>query len=223
MRKRPMSSADDATAELLSQMEALRAELREKDVFLDCVAVRERPSLTNETLRRAIQEWSKGGEARRKVEAMHGPIHAWDTRAVTNMAWLFKMSSEAANASFDPEKRAGLSQFAKRRAWDTSNVTDMTGMFAYTSFNRPLPDTFDTRNVEDMSYMFLFAESYNQPLPASFDTAKVRSMVAMFDHARAFDQEFPDAFVVSEETNTFRMFGEVRPYVWRPMRKKKYA
>jgi surface protein len=55
------------------------------------------------------------------------------------------------------------------------------------SFNQPL-NSFDTKNVTDMSFMLNCAFAFNQPL-ASFRTNKVVSFKAMFKNATVFNQD----------------------------------
>ena len=72
-------------------------------------------------------------------------------------------------------------------SWDTRNVTDMSFMFLLaTAFNQPI-DNWDTQNVTDMGSMFNNATAFNQPI-GSWDTGNVTNMRNMFRLAASFDQ-----------------------------------
>src|SRR6056297_735679 len=73
-------------------------------------------------------------------------------------------------------------------SWDTRNVTDMSFMFLLaTAFNQPI-DNWDTQNVTDMGSMFNNATAFNQPI-GSWDTGNVTTMLKMFSLASEFNQD----------------------------------
>src|SRR6056297_3073445 len=72
-------------------------------------------------------------------------------------------------------------------SWDTRNVTDMSFMFLLaTAFNQPI-DNWDTQNVTEMGRMFNNATNFNKPI-GSWDTGNVTNMRNMFRLAASFDQ-----------------------------------
>jgi len=86
----------------------------------------------------------------------------------------------------------------------------MSGMFnGASAFNQPLPLSFVTSSVTDMSYMFNGASAFDQSL--NFDTSKVTTMSAMFSGASAFDQSL-NLWEVGQVTDMSRMFSGTRSF-----------
>lgn len=56
-------------------------------------------------------------------------------------------------------------------------------------YNQPLPDTWDTSNVTNMSYMLSQCKSFNQLLPDNWDIAQVTNMSFMFYGCTSFNQK----------------------------------
>ena len=82
------------------------------------------PPFTNDTLRRAVQDYLAGGASKRRIREKYGEINNWDVSKVTNMRWMF----EDATSFNQPLNK-----------WNVSKVTYMNGMFAgASSFNQPL-------------------------------------------------------------------------------------
>jgi len=99
----------------------------------------------------------------------YGPIHQWDTTAVTNMS-----------SAFDQYMNDNALYFNQPLHWNTSNVTDMKGMFINcAAFNQPLD--WNVSNVTDMSHMFLLASSFNQDISNfKFNAPNKVNIVNMF-------------------------------------------
>ena len=90
------------------------------------------PPFTNDTLRRAVQDYLAGGARKERIVDKYGEINNWDVSKVTNMGYMFENASSFNQPLND---------------WDVSNVADMECMFwIATSFNQPL----DKWNVSKM-------------------------------------------------------------------------
>ena len=72
------------------------------------------PPFTNDTLRRAVNDYLAGGARKEDIVDKYGEINNWDVSNVTDMALLFKDES-----SFNQPLNK----------WDVSNVTYMNRMF----------------------------------------------------------------------------------------------
>ena len=82
------------------------------------------PPFTNDTLRRAVEDYVAGGARKEDIVKKYGEINNWDVSNVTDMHFLFKDES-----SFNQPLNK----------WDVSNVTYMRSMFdGAESFNQPL-------------------------------------------------------------------------------------
>ena len=83
-----------------------------------------RPTLTNQSIRGAVQDYLAGGSRKRRVVEKYGEISNWDVSNVTDMAWMF----DDAHSFNQPLNN-----------WNVSKVENMHGMFANArSFNQPL-------------------------------------------------------------------------------------
>ena len=82
------------------------------------------PPFTNDTLRRAVQDYLAGGARKERIVDKYGEISNWDTSRVTNMGYMFENAS-----SFNQPLNN----------WDVSNVTDMGGMFMYAAATSVFP------------------------------------------------------------------------------------
>ncbi|WFQ93046.1 BspA family leucine-rich repeat surface protein [Mycoplasma feriruminatoris] len=72
--------------------------------------------------------------------------------------------------------------------WDTSNVKDMSWMFIYTdNFNQDISN-WNTSNVKTMESMFGNSHSFNQDI-SKWDVSKVEDMSWMFYKAENFNQD----------------------------------
>ncbi|WFQ91573.1 hypothetical protein MFERI14815_00169 [Mycoplasma feriruminatoris] len=70
--------------------------------------------------------------------------------------------------------------------WNTKNITDMSGVFINTNYiNDPSIAKWDTSNVTDMSKMFYGTKSFNQDI-SGWNVSKVKSFKEMFSKADAF-------------------------------------
>ena len=109
------------------------------------------PPFTNDTLRRAVQDYLAGGARKEDIVKKYGEINNWDVSNVTSMYRMFK----------------GATSFNQPlNNWNVSNVDYMYNMFMEArSFNQPL-NKWNVSNVVDMGYMFRDANSFNQPLHA---------------------------------------------------------
>ena len=101
-----------------------------------------RPTLTNQSIRGAVQDYLAGGSRKRRVVEKYGEISNWDvSNDVTDMNRMF---------SFYP----ATSFNQPLNKWNVSNVTDMAWMFdAARSFNQPL-NNWNVSNVTFMAEMF---------------------------------------------------------------------
>ena len=82
------------------------------------------PPFTNDTLRRAVQDYLAGGARKKDIVEKYGEINNWDVSKVTNMGYMF----EDAHTFNRPLNK-----------WNVSNVTNIWGMFdGASSFNQPL-------------------------------------------------------------------------------------
>jgi surface protein len=101
-----------------------------------------------------------------------GGIGNWDTRAVTDMNFVF-IDATAFNSPL---------------SWNTAAVTSMAAMFRRaTSFNEHL--NLDTRNVNNMNGMFADATSFQGFGNIwGWNTSQVTMMQGTFQGARAFNQ-----------------------------------
>ncbi len=103
------------------------------------------------------------------------PIGGWKTHNVKNMSGMF---------------RSTLSFNQPIGGWQTNNVENMSGMFANTQFNRPL--AWNTGKVKDMSAMFMIdrlglTSQFNQSI-GNWDTKNVENMSDMFVNQTVFNQ-----------------------------------
>ena len=130
------------------------------------------PPFTNDTLRRAVEDYVAGGARKEDIKKKYGEINNWDVSNVTDMTQMF-YNAESFNQPLNK--------------WNVSKVTNMSYMFGgATSFNQPL-DNWNVSNVTNMGGMFYNAESFNQPLN-KWNLSKVKNMSHMFCSARSFNQ-----------------------------------
>lgn len=100
--------------------------------------------------------------------------------------------------------------FSGIESWDTSNVENMSFMFAnMKSFNHDI-SAWDTSKVKDMMGMFWYAESFNQPLN-SWNVSNVENMVYMFEGAERFNQPL-NKWNVSNVKYMIKMFYGARKF-----------
>ena len=82
------------------------------------------PPFTNDTLRRAVQDYLSGVARKERIVDKYGEISNWDVSKVTNMNAMFQNAT-----SFNQPLNN----------WNVSKVTNMEAMFwGATSFNQPL-------------------------------------------------------------------------------------
>ena len=150
------------------------------------------PPFTNDTLRRAVQDYLAGGARKERIVDKYGEISNWDVSNVTDMEGMFG----CANSFNQPLNN-----------WNVSNVTNMEQMFQNArSFNQPL-NKWNVSNVTDMYAMFWKARSFNQPLN-KWDVSNVTDMDAMFAFASSFNQPLNDWNV----SNVHDMFVEATSF-----------
>ena len=150
------------------------------------------PPFTNDTLRRAVQDYLAGGTRKEDIVKKYGEINNWDVSNVEYMTGMF------ANAS---------SFNQPLNNWNVSKVTNMGGMFRDAhSFNQPL-NNWNVSKVTNMSDMFRDASSFNQALD-KWNVSNVEIMNFMFSEARSFNQPLNDWDVsnVSHVTTMDDMF-----------------
>ncbi len=144
------------------------------------------PPFTNDTLRRAVEDYVAGGARKEDIKKKYGEINNWDVSNVTDMALLFKDES-----SFNQPLNK----------WDVSNVTYMNRMFdGAESFNQPL-NKWNVSNVTYMNSMFWNAESFNQPLN-NWNVSNVKNMAWMFEDASSFNQPLHAPWYHDEESDS---------------------
>jgi hypothetical protein len=102
-------------------------------------------------------------------------IGIWRTFNVKNMSGMF---------------RGALTFNQPIGGWQTNNVENMSGMFANTQFNQPL--AWNTGEVKDMSAMFMIdrlglTSQFNQPI-GNWDTRNVENMSDMFVNQTVFNR-----------------------------------
>ena len=82
------------------------------------------PPFTNDTLRRAVEDYVAGGARKEDIVKKYGEISNWDVSNVTNMSDMFRYAT-----SFNQPLNK----------WNVSNVIFMAFMFeGASSFNQPL-------------------------------------------------------------------------------------
>ena len=130
------------------------------------------PPFTNDTLRRAVEDYVAGGARKEDIVKKYGEISNWDTSRVTSMRGMFKDAR-----SFNQPLNN----------WNVSKVTNMSAMFCFArSFNQPL-DNWNVSNVTDMNNMFNDVTFFNHPLN-NWNVSKVEDMAWMFYKASSFNQ-----------------------------------
>jgi len=130
------------------------------------------PPFTNDTLRRAVQDYLAGEARKERIRDKYGEINNWDVSNVTDMSEMFQNAT-----SFNQPLNN----------WNVSNVTNMAWMFANArSFNQPL-NKWNVSKVRGMGYMFAEATSFNQPLK-KWNVSNVIFMAFMFEGASSFNQ-----------------------------------
>jgi surface protein len=123
----------------------------------------------------------------------------WDTSSLKNASFMFNaainFNNGAPKGQFPPRppranaisRQPPQTQVTQIRPlkWDTQNVEDMTSMFlGADSFNQPLP--WNTNKCRIMKSVFSHSILFNQPLP--WDTSACIDMSNMFEHAHIFNQ-----------------------------------
>ncbi len=94
--------------------------------------------------------------------------------------------------------------------WDTRNVTNMSQLFLNNRvFNQSL-NRWDTSNVSNMNSMFYYATAFDQNI-SSWDTSNVTDMVLMFYNATSFNQDISN-WNTSNVTNMSRMFNSASSF-----------
>ena len=130
------------------------------------------PPFTNDTLRRAVEDYVAGGARKEDIKKKYGEINNWDVSNVTDMTQMF-YNAESFNQPLNK--------------WNVSKVLITEAMFHDAkSFNQPL-DNWNVSNVRDMKEMFSQATSFNQPLN-KWNVSNVEYMGGMFYDASSFNQ-----------------------------------
>ena len=100
------------------------------------------PPFTNDTLRRAVEDYVAGGARKEDIVKKYGEISNWDVSNVTNMGGMF-LNAESFNQPLNN--------------WNVSKVTNMNKMFmGASSFNQPL-DNWNVTKVMYIESMFFRA------------------------------------------------------------------
>ena len=159
------------------------------------------PPFTNDTLRRAVEDYLAGGARKERIVDKYGEINNWDVSNVTYMSEMF-LGADGALNSWNAKFNQPLNN------WDVSNVTSMYRMFEGAgSFNQPL-NKWNVSKVTNMDRMFASANSFNQPLN-NWDVSNVTDMGEMFNGATSFNQPL-DNWNVSNVTDMVGMFESTR-------------
>ena len=109
------------------------------------------PPFTNDTLRRAVQDYLAGGARKERIVDKYGEISNWDVSKVTNMNAMFQNAT-----SFNQPLNN----------WNVSKVRGMEQMFDNaSSFNQSL-NNWNVSNVRRMYDMFEEATSFNHAIHA---------------------------------------------------------
>ena len=107
--------------ELLTALEELPADVVKQIAKRHPLLI---PPFTNDTLRRAVQDYLAGGDRKKDIVKKYGEINNWDVSKVTSMSHMF----EDATSFNQPLNN-----------WNVSKVTNMFSLFGNaTSFNQPL-------------------------------------------------------------------------------------
>ena len=145
-------------------------------------------------------------------------VSTWDTRNVTSMSYMFQDASVFNNGCDVGVLTCPMTQSVG--AWSTASVTDMRLMFySARKFNQRV-DTWDTRNVTVMLYLFAsqYANVFNNgcasrdqtcPMTQSvgaWNTASVTDMRYMFYNAAVFNQHV-ESWDTRNVTSMFYMFS----------------
>ena len=119
------------------------------------------------------------------AEAEYGPIGEWNTTAVTNMDFLFFLTSFNEDIS----------------GWDVSNVTTMRNTFRLSPFNQDISG-WDVSSVTSFNSMFDSAASFDQDL-SSWDIANsVSDLGDMFTNSGLSRANY-DAILIGWSSYTF--------------------
>ena len=89
---------------------------------------------------------------------------------------------------------------------NTKNVVDMSSMFEGAKITSLDLGTFDTRNVEDMEFMFNDCKELKELDLSNFDTSKCKKMRWMFSHCDNLEELNLSSFNTSNVTAMDRMF-----------------
>ena len=94
---------------------------------------------------------------------------------------------------------------------NTKNVTDMSGMFIGCNGLTSLDlSSFDTKNVTNMQYMFCDCRGLTSLDLSGFDTKNVKSMICMFEDCSALASLDLSGFDTRNVTGMYQMFCECR-------------
>ena len=148
-------------------------------------------------------------------------VSNWDTKNVTTMAHMFGDAFVFNNGCDVGVLTCPMTQ--SDGAWNTSSVTSMQSMFySARKFNQRV-DTWDTRNVTNMLYLFgsQYANVFNNGCASgdrtcpmtqtvgAWNTASVTDMRYMFINAAVFNQHV-DSWDTRRVTTMFYMFNVAR-------------
>nr|WP_307926729.1 BspA family leucine-rich repeat surface protein [Mycoplasmopsis bovis] len=108
-----------------------------------------------------------------EAEAFNGDISTWDTKNVSDMAYMF----------------SGATTFNKDiSGWNVDNVSTMERMFENASkFNSPIFKLVSPK-VKNMQYMFYNAKEFNNSNISNWNTSSVTDIRSMFRGATKFNQ-----------------------------------
>lgn len=170
--------------------------------------------LHDATIKKAVEEYCKGGDAKYNCERLYGTISRWDTSNVTSMNSLFQGQTafnedlsfwSVGNVTDMRSMFYNATSFNNDLTWwNVSRVTDMNGMFwSASSFNGDL-SRWDVSNVTDMSSMFLSANSFNGDL-SHWNLSSADNAASMFRGAASFNSAI-STWNVSNITTMFCMF-----------------
>jgi surface protein len=168
-------------------------------------------ALTDKTIWTAVTAWDTNPTTAAQT---YGPIGAWNTAAVTNMADLFE-----SNPTFDADisrwnvARVSTmsSMFDHARAfksdlsgWNVASLSTMSSMFGHASvFNADLSG-WNVARVSNMNWMFSSASAVNSDI-SRWNVARVSNMYMAFADASAFNSDL-SGWNVARVSTMYYMF-----------------
>src|SRR5574344_1500157 len=201
-----LNSENDITSDLINKIIANDLDsLTINYEFTNCNELD--PNLSNEDNERKKAEWNK-------LSLLKNPFwRATNITPLKRIEFEIKLRQNVHSLACDFSSSYNIKKFAKLEyvnIKDTSKVNDMSWMFNWAqSFDQPIGN-WDTSKVTDMRGMFFAAESFNQPI-GNWDTSNVTNMIEMFCSANSFNQPIGN-WDTSNVTNMRGMFTGAKSF-----------